>query len=189
MAPNKSHLRISPLLYFRGILYIIIGVVLFVFANTYSSTSGIIVGVLALLAGGCQLAFSFANLRDLKNNVWGILHGVTDLAFGVVMFVYSKGTVGGLVDVLGMWAVMYAFLQSVQAMYAFMAARGPGWVSGTSIVHFLNVLTAGGLAFMLLQNPEGFNKSLQYVGIFPIILGILIIILVREMQIRVAHTA
>jgi len=189
MAHNKSSLNLSPLLYIRGVLYIVIGLIMFVFANTYSFTSGIIIGVFALLAGGCQLIFSFANLRDLKNNVWGVLHGVTDLAFGGAMFVYSQGTIGGLVDVLGMWAVMYAFLQSVQAMYAFMAARGPGWVSGTSVVHFLNVLTAGGLAFMLLQYPEGFYESLQYAGIFPIILGVLIIILVREMQIRAAHIA
>ncbi len=189
MAYNKTPLRLSPLLYVRGVVYIIIGVVMFVFATTYSSTSGIIIGVLALLAGGCQLAFSFANQRDLKNNIWGILHGIVDLIFGVAMFIYSQGTVTGLVDVLGMWAVMYAFLQSVQAMYAFIAARGPGWVSGTSIVHFLNVLTAGGLAFMLLQYPGGFNESLQYIGIFPILLGALIIVLVRQMQIRAVRTA
>ena len=177
------------MLYVRGVIYVIIGMVMFVFANTYSSISSIVIGVLALLAGGGQLVFSFANQRSLKNNVWGMLHGITDLAFGVAMLVYSEGTVGGLVDVLGMWAVMYAFLQSVQAMYAFMAVRGPGWVSGTSIVHFLNVLTAGGLAFMLLQYPAGFYDSLQYIGIFPIVLGALIIVLVRQMQIRAAQMA
>lgn len=188
MAYN-SPVRFTPLLFVRGVLYVIIGIVMFVFASTYSSTSGIIIGVLALLAGGCQLLFSFANQRDLKNNIWGILHGITDVSFGVAMFVYSEGTIAGLVDVLGMWAVMYAFLQSVQAMYAFMAARGPGYVSGTSLVHFLNVLTAGGLAFMLVLQPEGFLDSLRYIGVFPIILGALIIILVRQMQIRVARTA
>ena len=188
MARN-SPVRLTPLLFLRGVLYVIIGITMFVFATTYSSTSGIIIGVLALLAGGCQLAFSFANQRDLKNNIWGILHGITDVAFGIGMFAYAHGTIAGLVDVLGMWAVMYAFLQSVQAMYAFMAARGPGYVSGTSLVHFLNVLTAGGLAFMLVLKPGGFLDSLRYFGIFPIVLGVLIIVLVRQMQIRVAQTA
>ena len=186
---HNSPVRMTPLLYVRGILYVIIGIVMFVSATTYSATSGIIIGVLALLAGGCQLVFSFANQRDLKNNIWGILHGITDVAFGVGMFVYAQGTTAGLVDVLGMWAVMYAFLQSVQAMYAFMAARGPGWVSGTSLVHFLNVLTAGGLAFMLVLKPGGFTDSLRYIGIFPIVLGALIIVLVRQMQIKATRMA
>ncbi|WP_229365840.1 HdeD family acid-resistance protein [Fibrisoma montanum] len=166
----------------RGVLYILIGAVMFVFANAYTAQSGAILGTLAALAGACQLAFSFTNQRKDKNHIWGVLHGLADVAFGVAIFLFSDGTVKGFVDVLGFWAMMYAFLQAVQAMYTFMAARGAGVVSGTSVVHFANILVAGGLAFSLLLRPAGFDNSLGYVGIFPILLGVLIIVLTQQMR-------
>lgn len=182
METKSNPTQRSWLLLGRGILYVAIGIVMFVFASTYAATSGVVIGCLALSAGIFQLVFSFSNERDDKNNVWGILHGVADVGFGIAMFVYAGGTLTGFVDVLGFWAIMYAFLQSVQAMYTFMAARGAGVVSNTSFVHFGNVLTAGGLAFTLLFRPAGPATSLGFVGIFPIVLGVLIIVMTRQMQ-------
>ena len=170
------------LLIARGVLYILIGAAMFVFANSYSAQSGQIIGGMAVIAGVCQLIFSFTNQQAEKNNIWGILHGLTDVGFGVAIFIFSDGTIKGFVDVLGFWAMMYAFLQSVQAMYSFMAARGAGGTSSTSFVHFANVLAAGGLTFTLLLRPAGFDDSMGIIGIFPIILGILIIILTRQMR-------
>ncbi len=172
----------------RGVFYILIGIMMFVFASSYSEQSGHIIGALAVLAGVCQLAFSFTNQQGEKNNIWGILHGVADVAFGIAMFVYARGTIKSFVDVLGFWATMYAFLQAVQAMYSFMAARGAGAVSGTSIVHFANVLVAGGLAFTLTLRPAGFDDSIGFIGVFPIILGILIIVLTQQMRAQAARS-
>lgn len=170
------------LLIARGVLYILIGGTLFAFASSYSAQSGHIIGAMAFIAGICQLIFSFTNQQADKNNIWGILHGISDVGFGVAIFVFSKGTIKGFVDVLGFWAMMYAFLQSVQAMYSFMAARGAGGTSSTSFVHFANVLVAGGLTFTLLLRPAGFDDSMGFIGIFPIILGVLIIIMTRQMR-------
>ncbi|WP_461050463.1 DUF308 domain-containing protein [Spirosoma arcticum] len=166
----------------RGVLYILIGAAMFVFANSYSAQSGHVIGAMAAIAGICQLIFSFTNQQADKNNIWGVLHGVTDVGFGVAIFIFSEGTIKGFVDVLGFWAMMYAFLQAVQAMYSFMAARGAGVVSNTSFIHFGNVLVAGGLTFTLLLRPAGFDDSMGFIGIFPIILGILIIVLTRQMR-------
>lgn len=166
----------------RGVLYILIGIFMFVFAGSYSSQSGYIIGSLAVAAGLCQLIFSFSNQQADKNNVWGILHGITDVGFGIAIIVFSGGTIKGFVDVLGFWAMMYAFLQAVQAMYTFLAARGAGVVSSTSLIHFGNVLIAGALTFSLLLRPAGFEDSLGYVGIFPIVLGALIIVLTQRMR-------
>ena len=176
------------LLIARGVLYILIGAAMFVFANAYSAQSGHIIGAMAFAAGVCQLIFSFTNQQAEKNNLWGILHGVSDVGFGVAIFIFSEGTIKGFVDVLGFWAMMYAFLQAVQAMYSFMAARGAGGVSNTSFVHFANVLVAGGLTFTLLLRPAGFDDSMGFIGIFPIILGVLIIILTRQMRAQTART-
>lgn len=169
------------LLLARGILYTFIGIAMFVFATTYTAQSGLFIGLLALLAGISQLFFSFTNRES--NNTWGVLHGIADLAFGGAILFYAKGTVDGFVDVLGFWAMMYAFLQSVQAMYAFMAARGGAGVHVSSaLVHFANVLTAGALTFTLLLKPAGFEQSLGFVGIFPILLGVLILVLTVQMR-------
>ena len=170
------------LLIVRGLLYILIGATMFVFASSYSAQSGHIIGAVAVIAGVCQLVFSFTNQQGDKNNIWGILHGITDVGFGIAIFIFSVGTIKSFVDVLGFWAMMYAFLQAVQAMYTFMAARGAGAVSTTSIVHFANVLVAGALTFNLLLRPAGFDNSMGFIGIFPILLGILIIVLTRQMR-------
>ncbi|WP_460985373.1 DUF308 domain-containing protein [Spirosoma fluminis] len=181
-----AHTHSAPrwwLLLVRGVLYILIGAFMFVFASSYTAQSGHIIGVLAILAGVCQLAFSFTNRGTESNNMWGILHGVADLGFGIAMFIYSQGTIKGFVDVLGFWAMMYAFLQAVQAMYAFLSARGGTGVNLPSVlVHFANVLIAGGLTFTLLLRPAGFDSTLGYVGVFPIILGALIIVLTQQMR-------
>lgn len=171
----------------RGAIYILIGIFMFVFASSYSAQSGYIIGGLAIAAGLCQLVFSFSNQQAEKNNIWGILHGISDVGFGIAIVVFSGGTIKGFVDVLGFWAMMYAFLQAVQAMYTFLAARGAGVVSSTSLIHFANVLVAGGLTFTLLLRPAGFDDSLGFVGIFPIILGVLIIVLTQRMRAQVAQ--
>lgn len=171
----------------RGVLYILIGLMMFIFAGSYSEQSGYVIGGLAVVAGICQLIFSFSNQREEKNNLWGILHGIADVGFGIAVFVMSRGTVKGFVDVLGLWAMMYAFLQAVQAMYTFLAARGAGVVSSTSLIHFINILVAGGLTFTLLMRPAGFDQSLGFVGAFPIALGILIILLTQRMRAQAAQ--
>lgn len=175
------------LLIARGVLYILIGAAMFVFANSYSAQSGHIIGALAFVAGACQLIFSFTNQQAEKNNIWGILHGISDVGFGVAIFIFSEGTIKGFVDVVGFWAMMYAFLQSVQAMYSFMASRGAGGMSSTSFVHFGNVLVAGGLTFTLLLRPAGFDDSMGFIGIFPIILGVLTLVLTRQMRAQAAR--
>ncbi|WP_080237322.1 DUF308 domain-containing protein [Spirosoma rigui] len=182
MDHTHSTTQRSWLLVARGILYILIGGSMFMFASSYSAQSGHIIGSLAMLAGICQLVSSFVRNQTDKNNFWGILHGITDVGFGIAILLFSNGTVKSFVDVLGFWAMMYAFLQAVQAMYAFMAARGNGTFSGTSLVHLANVLVSGGLTFTLLLRPAGFDNSLDFIGIFPMLLGVLIIVLTRQMR-------
>ena len=180
---QQNRIQRQGLLTARGIAYVLIGVLMFVFAKTYSTESGYVLGLMAMSAGICQLVFSLTNRQIDRNYIWGLLHGITDLGFGIAIFVFAKGTVKGFVDVLGFWAVMYAFLQAVQAMYVFLGARTgnvPNY--GTAIIHFLNVLVAGGLAFNLVLHPEGFNTSLGLSGLFPIVLGVLIIVLTQRLK-------
>lgn len=171
----------------RGVIYVLIGVVMFIFSTSYSAQSASIIGVLAIVAGASGLVFGFTNNRSDRNNIWGILHGITDLVFGAAMFFYSNGTIKGFVDVLGSWAVMYAFLQAVQAMYLFMASSSNTNMSANypfKFIHFGNVLVSGILAYVLMLRPEGFTDSLGMAGVFPIVLGGLIILLSAQFKAR-----
>lgn len=175
----------------RGIVYVVIGVTMFVFASTYSAQSASILGILAIVAGICGLIYAFTNARAEPNYIWHILHGITDIAFGIAMFIYSDGTIKGFVDVLGFWAVMYAFLQSVQAMYLFMASAGNARMSTHypfKLLHFGQVFVAGLLAFTLLLRPQGFTESLGIVGIYPIILGLLVAVLSFGYRVRAENS-
>ncbi len=183
MIPENST-RHLWLLISRGSIYVLIGVMLFVFASTFTKQSGQIVGALALTAGACGLAYSFLNQQADRNRLWGVLHGLSDVVFGVAIFIYADGTIRAFVDILGFWALMYAFLQSVQAMYAFISGRGAMKADFTNrkVIHFLNVAVAGLMAFNLIFRPVGRLESLGFVGIFPIVLGILIIVLALQMR-------
>lgn len=175
----------------RGVIYVLIGVAMFIFSTSYSTQTAAIIGILAILAGACGLVFAFTSNNADRNNIWGILHGIADLAFGAAMFLYSDGTLKGFVDVLGFWAVMYAFLQSVQAMYLAMSSSGSGSMSSnypSKFVHFANVLVAGALAFTLLLRPQGFSDTLGIMGAFPIVLGGLIIFLSAQLKSRSEQT-
>ncbi len=180
---QRSKIQRQWLLTARGVAYILIGSLIFVFASTYSAEVGYVLGILAAGAGVCQLVFSASNRQMDRNYIWGLLHGISDLGFGIAILVYAQGTVKGFVDVLGFWAMMYAFLQAVQAMYVFLGARtGNSPNYATAVIHFLNVLVAGGLTFNLLMRPAGFNSSLGFSGIFPILLGGLILILTQRLR-------
>ncbi|MCK8491656.1 MULTISPECIES: DUF308 domain-containing protein [Spirosoma] len=171
------------LLLARGVLYLAIGVFLLVSANGYSEQLGHIVGALVVLAGISQLVFSLTNHAPESTNLWGILHGVADLGFGVAIYINSNEAIRGFVDMLGFWGMMYAFLQAVQAMYAAIAARGASGVHlSTMIVHFVNVLVAGGLCYVLLFSQASSNGSLGLAGLFPAVLGALIIVLTQQMK-------
>jgi len=187
MTTRTSSARRWWLLSTRGVIYVLIGVTMFIFSTSYSVQSASVIGILAFLAGAVGLFFAMTNDRSDRNNMWGVLHGITDLAFGIAMFAYSDGTIKGFVDVLGFWAVMYAFLQSVQAMYLAMSSSGSGSMSSnypSKFVHIANVLVSGALAFTLLLRPQGFTDSLGIVGAFPIVLGGLIIFLSAQLKFR-----
>ena len=183
MTPENST-RHLWLLISRGSIYMLIGVMLFVFSNTFTVQSGHIIGVLALTARACGLAFSLLNQAADRNRLWGVLHGLNDIVLGGAILFFADGTIRGFVDVLGLWAMLYAFLQSVQAMYAFIGGRGAMKADflNRKVAHFLSVAVAGVLTYTLIFSPAGFQESLGFVGVFPIALGVLIIVMALQLR-------
>lgn len=175
---NQPQLRFPWLSLARGIFYILLGGAMFVYANTFSQGTGRVLGIITLLAGSVGLSYGLMNRQQDPNTIWSILHGLSDIAFGITFMVVAGNGLKSFLDMLGFWAVMFAFLQSVQAMYVALMAGGSSLV--TKAIHFASVALAGYLSFTILLRPTGLINSLGMMGFFPIGLGILIIVLARR---------
>lgn len=177
---NPQQLRNGWMLAARGVFYILMGGALFLFANTFTPSSGRVIGAITLLAGVVGFGYGLTNRQADSNSIWSTLHGLNDFVFGAVFLIVANSGFKNFVDMLGFWAICYAFLQSVQAMYVALMQGGSSLA--VKAVHFLSVVVTGYLAFNILLRPIGLVDSLGITGFFPIALGILIIVLQRLTQ-------
>lgn len=164
----------------RGVFYILVGTALFFFANSFSATSGRILGVITLLAGVAGMGYGLTNRQADANTIWSLLHGLNDVGFGVTFLFFASSGFKNFVDMIGFWAILFAFLQSVQAMYVALMQGGSSLP--VKAIHFAMVFATGYMAFNILLRPIGLFNSLGITGFFPIILGILVIVLQRLSQ-------
>jgi uncharacterized membrane protein HdeD (DUF308 family) len=173
----------------RGILYISIGICLFLFAGTFTSLSAQLIAGLLLAAGVLGLVYTFGNVRTDRNYIWELLRSLSDVAFGIALFVSSKQDVDDFLSTLSFWAMMYAFIQVVQAMYSFMQSGVGSSISlSGKLIYFLGVVISGSLSYVLLMRPNGLDGSLGVIGLFPIALGVIITVLAVQQK-RQAATA
>lgn len=177
---NPHQLQNGWLLAARGTFYIIMGGTLFLYANTFTASSGQLIGAVVVVAGLAGFGYGFTNRKTDSNSIWSLLHGLNDLAFGIVFIVAASSGLKNFVDMLGFWAVFYAFLQAIQAMYIALMQGGSSF--GVKVVHFLSLAISGYLSFNLMLRPIGLIDSLGIMGFFPIALGILLIVLQRLTQ-------
>jgi uncharacterized membrane protein HdeD (DUF308 family) len=177
---NPQQIHNGWMLTARGIFYILMGGAMFLYANSFTYSSGVIIGVITILAGLAGIGYGFTNRQADGNTIWSLLHGLNDLVFGIAFIVVASNGLRNFVDTLGFWAVLYTFLRAVQAMYAALMEGGSSLT--VKLLHFVSVLTSGYLAFNILFRPIGLLDSLGIMGFFPIVLGILLIVLQRLTQ-------
>lgn len=186
--PTQTHSTPWGLLLTKGLIYVLLGVFIMVFARSFTPLSGQILGGLLILAGVFQLLFSGRNHSTDNSNIWGYAYGLNDVGFGIAVVAHSMGDTNAIVEMLAFWAMVYAVLQSVQAMYSFIAARGgPGIPVTNMLIHAACVLIAGGMSYVLLSFTTGFDASMRLSGLFPIGLGISIFVLTQLMRSQAAQ--
>jgi uncharacterized membrane protein HdeD (DUF308 family) len=167
----------------RAGLYVLFGIVMFVFASSFTAQSAVMLGVVLIGAGLAGLVFGLTNGGIPTGNFWLLLTSGFDVAFGITILADATGTIKGFVDILGFWAMVYAFLQSVQAMYVFMSERTAGKANyPVWVLHFASLAVSGALTFNLLLRPAGFATSLGYSGLFPIALGVLLFLINNRLR-------
>ena len=170
------------LLIIRGLLYMAIGVSSFFISNPFTGQSAQLISGLLIVAGFCGCAYGFYTLRADRNYIWSLLRSGFDIIFGVAILAYGGGEPGRFQETLGFWAVMSAFIHAVQAMYIFMLSGGrqPRNIFGT-VLHFLNVLLGGGIAYTLLTpSPQAIPWAV--VGSLVIALGLIMITLAVQQR-------
>ncbi len=171
------------LLLSRGVLYVLIGISLFLFIGELTSGYAQLIGGLVVVAGICGLIYALANLRADRNYIWELLRSLSDAGFGIAIIVSAKSDVDGFLGTVSFWAMMYAFIQAVQAMYSFLQSGVSSTISlSGKVLYFLGVVIAGGLSYILLMRPGGTDGSLSIVGSFPIALGVIIILLAVQQK-------
>ena len=186
--PTQTHSTPWGFLFAKGLIYVIIGVYILAFSQSFTPLSGQILGGLLILAGVVQFLFSGKNHSTDNSNIWGYAYGLNDLGFGIAIIVDSLGDTTTIVETLAFWAMVYAVLQSVQAMYSFIAARGgKGIPVNSMLIHAAGVLVAGGMSYVLLSFTAGFDESMRLSGLFPIGLGLSIVVLTQLMRSQAAQ--
>jgi hypothetical protein len=173
------------LLYLRSGLFAGIGTVI-VFAE--NPQSFVLISLSALLSIAGLLAVRFRQVSRIPGTAtnWFLTAGLLDIVAGLALLFYLHHPNQGIVLVVGAWGILVGLIQAVEVMYVFIGLQTSDKtkdISGT-LIHFLNVLICGGIAFMLLLQPLG-EDSMQFVGWFFVALSIPLLFLTRRLQVDI----
>lgn len=146
------------------------------------------ISALLLLSGLCAIGYSSPNRNTQKMIARLFMGGLLDVGFGIAMLFYADGSGTGFLYVLGLWALIFAFLQATQAMYSYIGPAGSSFDIPTKIIHMLLVAMSLWLAYAVLMMPELTKDLLGLTGIIPVIMGVLLLGLVARIPNKVILT-
>ncbi|AUD05871.1 DUF308 domain-containing protein [Spirosoma pollinicola] len=168
--------------------YVLMGLILFMYPIQASTLYTGLLGGLLVLAGLSTAWFGYRRRQGgQRDNSWYLLSSIRDSLFGLTLLVEMDSSLKTTVNILGLWAIIYAFLQAIEAMFYFLGTRANDdkdyWVE---VIHAVCVLLAGGFAFVLIMRPEGQPTSLQFGSLFLIGLGIIQGVLTQRLRAGIA---
>ena len=171
------------LLYMRSVFFAGIGLLLF-FSGNSNLFALISLGTLLILAGFLAIRFRQVSRILGKATNWFLTAGLLDILAGLALLFYLHHPNQGIVLTLGAWGILVGLIQAVEAMYVFIGVQTSEEISDSSgtLIHFLNVLICGGIAFMLLLQPLG-EDSTQFAGWFFIALSIALLFLTIRLKV------
>ncbi len=171
------------LLYLRSGLFAGIGL-LMAFAEDSQSFVLISSSTILIIAG--LLAIRFRQVSRLSGTApnWYLTAGLLDILAGLALLFYLHHPNQGIALIFGAWGILVGLIQAVEAIYVFIGLQTPGESRDSSgtIIHLLNVLICGGIAFMLLLQPLA-EYSTHVAGWFFMALSIALLFLTRRLQV------
>ena len=155
----------STSLILLGVLAIIVGILALAWPGVTILALVILFAVYAFIAAGLQAARAFSSAK--AGPVFGhLLLGLIDIAAGVVALVWPGPTVLVLVLVVGIWAAAAGFTE-------IFAGFGSGETAGTRAMFILGglVSVAFGVVLFAWPGPGAVTLALLF-GIFTIVYGV-----------------
>lgn len=169
------------LLYLRSALFTGIGVQLFFTGNPRPY---VLISLSAQMIFAGWLAIRYRQINEKRDTNWFLTAGLLDILAGLTLLFFLHQPNQGIGLTFGAWGILVGLIQSVEAIYVFIGLQtsGKNRDNSSTLIHFLNVLIYGGIAFMLLLQPLG-KDSMQFVGWFFITLSIALLFLTLRLQV------
>ncbi|WP_041951888.1 DUF308 domain-containing protein [Spirosoma spitsbergense] len=177
---TRKHVQPWWLMHLHNGCYVLMGIVLMIHPLQASLLYTGLLGGLLLLAG-LSTADMSRRLHNSgqANTTWLILSSIRNGLFGLTLLVTMGSPLSTMVNILGLWGLVYAFLQAIEALFYFLGTRVSQdkdyWVE---VIHFFCVLVSGGFAYVLIMLPN----SLGMAALFLIGLGIIQVVLTYRLQ-------
>lgn len=164
----------------RSALFCQIGMVLSMADSVSPTFTSGGIGTMTLLSGVCAVWFGLVNQRIETSGFWLMLGGLVDIVFGLAMLLSVDESMKSSIYVLGVWAFVFAFLEIIQTLQAFVTFKtSPDYMS--LAIHALLVIASGWLAVALLMESQR-PIPLALTGLLPVAMGGLFISQTLKLQ-------
>ncbi|GAB4024846.1 hypothetical protein [Spirosoma koreense] len=167
----------------QGSMYAGIGISLLLADGSLTQVSAQILGGLFILAGLFGGAYTLLALRADRSYFMELVRSVFDVGFGLAFLLYATKETSLIPEIFGFWAVMYASIHAVQAMYTSMLSgvKPPRTLRG-NVLHGLNVLATIALAYSLLSPPSERIPTELAGGLMILLAAILMLLAIQQRQ-------
>lgn len=169
----------------KGLFYVLFGLVFLLTTPGDRSSLFWLFGLLLGLSGLCSIGFGRANQRIEENSRWFVASGLSDLVFSAFIFLHvgSSGMADRFWDVMAFWAILFGFMQGVQAMYPFQATPSNSFLAVPIIrLHLLSVLVAISLFGVLQLQPVDKGWALACSAFLMMVLGGLLLLIAPRLR-------
>lgn len=155
----------------RGVLGILFGLIALFAPIATALVLAIVIGIYAIVDGVFDIVEAIRH-RGSSSMVFRIVLGVVSILFGIVVLVWPGMSLGILVIMVGIWAIIIGVLQIVSSV-GHRAVPNSGWVWG---------IVGGALAILfgvlvLVWPGTGLVTIIWIIGIWAIVWGIVLIVL------------
>jgi uncharacterized membrane protein HdeD (DUF308 family) len=155
----------------RGILGVLFGLIALFAPITTALVLAIVIGAYAIVDGIFDIVEAIRH-RGSSSMVWRIMLGAVSILFGILVLVWPGISLGILVIMVGVWAIVIGILQIISSA-RHRAIPNSGWVWG---------IIGGALAILfgilvLVRPGTGLITIIWIIGIWAIVWGIIFIVL------------
>lgn len=164
----KSYTDIWWMIVLRGVFSILLGIFALAVPTKTLATITILIGLLVLVDGVISIFSSLMHHKQNKNWWVGVMQGVFGVLIGLFVFNFPGPTIGLLLFVVALWAIVSAVMYIVVALSIRNKDYGGWFLTALAVVSFIFGIVA-------FANPYETVKVLtMLVGLLALVSGIFV---------------